>query len=297
LKLSRKHKDYLIAYSFVAPNFIGYMAFTMIPVVATLVLSFSQWGGGAGADSFTFVGFDNYIRMMQNETFRISIRNTFVFAGATVPLTMICSLALALLLNKPLRGRAIFRSCFFFPHVAAIVAIAVVWNLMFHPTMGPVNEFLRSIGIANPPRWTASVNWALPTVIMASIWRNMGYFMVIYLAGLQGIPRELYEAARIDGANSWQCLRKITIPMLTPCTFFVSIMLTISAFRVFDLIFMMTQGGPGRATHVLVLHIFQSAFIEFRFGYASAVAFVLFIIVAVITVIQFQAEKKWVNYM
>jgi multiple sugar transport system permease protein len=163
--------------------------------------------------------------------------------------------------------------------------------------MGPVNEFLTWLGVANPPRWTASVDWAMPTVILATIWRGMGYYMIIYLAALQGIPPYLYEAAEIDGANTLQKFRYVTVPMLTPATFFVSILLTISSFKVFDLILVMTNGGPGRATNVLVIHTYNTAFREFRFGYSSAIAMVLFLIVLVITIIQFRIEKRWVNYV
>ncbi len=293
-KLSRRTKDYLVAYSFIAPNFIGYLIFTMIPVIFSLVLSLYNWNGST---QLSFAGIDNYIRMTKNSTFRIALGNTMYYAVGSVPLTMVCSLSLALLLNKPIKGVALYRSAFFFPYVTAIVSVSVVWNMLFHPDMGPVNSLLAGFGVKTLPRWTASVQWAMPTVILASIWRGMGYYMVIYLAALQGIPQELYEAAKIDGASPWQSFRKVTLPMLTPTTFFVSIMLTISCFKVFDLIFNMTQGGPGRATNVLVMHIYQSAFVDYKFGYASAVAVVLFLIVLLVTLIQFRAEKKWVNYM
>ena len=291
---SKTYKNNMIAYSFIAPNFIGYLIFTLIPVVFTLVLSLCEWNAG---DKFWFVGLKNYQRMIKNSTFRISLFNTLYYAVCTVPVTMICSLGLARLLNTAIKGKTVFRSAIFFPHVAAVVAIAAVWNMMFNPDMGPVNMLLQSIGIENPPRWAASTNWSMPVVILASIWRNVGYYMIIYLAGLQGIPGELYEAAKMDGASGWQSFRRITVPMLTPITFFVSIMLTISCFKVFDLIYTMTEGGPGRSTNVLVMHIYQSAFTEYKFGYASAVAMVLFVIVLVITLIQFRAEKKWSDYM
>lgn len=181
--------------------------------------------------------------------------------------------------------------------MASLVAIAVVWNLLFHPTLGPVNNILRSLGMQNPPGWTASVDWAMPVIIVVSIWKSMGYYMILYLSGLQAIPRELYEAAKVDGANAFQRFKSITLPMLTPTTFFVSIMLTIACFKVFDLVSVMTNGGPGRATNVLVFNIYNTAFINYEFGYASAISMVLFAIVLFITIIQFRAEKKWVSYM
>lgn len=290
----RQVKKNAIAYSFILPNFIGFAVFTLLPLVFAMFLSFLNWDG---SNPITFAGFNNFKRMLTDETFKIALFNTFYYVIGTVPITIICSLGLAVLLNKPLIGRNIFRAIFFFPHVASLVAIAVVWNMIFHPTMGPVNELLRALGVANPPRWSASVNWAMPTVIMASIWKSIGYYMIIYLAGLQGIPSQLYEAAEIDGASSWQTFRKVTLPMLRPTTFFVCIMLTINCFKVFDLIFVMTGGGPGRASTVLVSYIYNVAFKEYSFGYSSAIAMILFIIVLIITLIQFKMEKKWVSYM
>lgn len=294
-KMSKRElKDNLIAYSFILPNFIGFAVFTLIPVLFSFALSFMNWDG---ANAITFAGFDNFARLFNDETFKIATWNTIYYAIGTVPLTMVCSLGLAVILNKNIFGRNIFRTIFFFPYVASLVAVAVVWNMIFNPAMGPVNQFLMSIGMENPPRWTASTVWAMPTVIFVSVWKNMGYYMVIYLAALQGISKDLYEAASIDGATSWQQFKSITLPMLTPTTFFVSIMLTISCFKVFDLIFMMTQGGPGRSTTVLVSHIYNIAFKEFSYGYSSAVSMVLFAIVLVITIVQFRMEKKWVSYM
>ncbi len=290
----RERKNTLIAYSFILPNFLGFFIFTFLPVLASLVLSFMEWDTAHPA---IFVGLDNFKKMFTDSTFKISLFNTAYYAVGTVPLTMVASLSLALILNRKMKGTNFFRSLFFFPHIASLVAIAVIWNLLFNPTMGPVNEILRFIGIENPPGWTSSVDWAMPAIIIVSVWKSMGYYMILYLAALQGIPGSLYEAARVDGATGWQRLRYITIPMLTPTTFFVSIMLTISCFKVFDLIAVMTDGGPGRATNVLVYHIYNKAFIDYQFGYSSAIAMVLFVIVLTITVLQFRAEKKWVNYM
>ena len=293
-KRRRKIRENLIAYSFILPNLLGFAIFTLVPMVFSLVLAFMKWDG---ANEVSWVGLNNFKQLLDDSTFRIALSNTFFYVIGTVPLTMAASLGLALLLNQPLRGRNFFRTTFFFPYVASLVAVAVVWNMLFHPAMGPVNQLLVTLGVENPPRWTASVDWAMPTVIMASIWKGMGYYMIIYLAALQGIPSYLYEAAEIDGANAFQKFRYVTLPMLTPATFFVSILLIISSFKVFDLIMVMTGGGPGRATNVLVIQVYNTAFREFRFGYSSAIAMVLFVIVLVITIIQFRSEKRWVNYM
>jgi multiple sugar transport system permease protein len=287
-------KQNLVAYSFILPNLLGFALFTLVPMVFSLGLALMNWDG---ANEVTWAGLDNFRQLLRDETFRISLVNTFYYVIGTVPPTMIAALGLALLLNQRLSGRNFFRTTFFFPYVASLVAIAVVWNMLFHPAMGPVNQLLFTLGVENPPRWSASVDWAMPTVIMASIWKGMGYYMIIYLAALQGIPSYLYEAAEIDGASAWQKFRYITLPMLTPATFFVSIMLIIASFKVFDLILVMTGGGPGRATNVLVIHTYNTAFKEFRFGYSSAIAMVLFVIVLVITIAQFRMEKRWVSYM
>jgi multiple sugar transport system permease protein len=287
-------KQNLIAYSFILPNLLGFALFTLVPIVFSLGLALMNWDG---ANEITWAGLDNFKRLLSDTTFRISLFNTFYYVIGTVPPTMIAALSLAMLLNQRLSGRNFFRTIFFFPFVASLVAVAVVWNMLFHPAMGPVNQLLLALGVENPPRWSASVDWAMPTVIMASIWRGMGYYMIIYLAALQGIPSYLYEAAEIDGANAWQKFRYVTLPMLTPATFFVSIMLIIASFKVFDLILVMTNGGPGRATNVLVIHTYNMAFREFRFGYASAIAMVLFLIVLIITIVQFRMEKRWVSYM
>lgn len=289
-----RRKQNLIAYSFILPNLIGFAIFTLIPMALSMLLAFMNWDG---ANKISWAGLDNFAQLFRDTTFRIALGNTFIYAIVTVPLTMVVALGLALLLNLPIRGRNLFRTTFFFPYVASLVAVAVVWNMIFNPAAGPVNQLLMSLGVQNPPRWTASVDWAMPTVILASVWKGMGYYMLIYLAGLQSIPTSLYEAASVDGASAWQKFRYITLPMLTPATFFVSIMCTIAAFKVFDLILVMTDGGPGRATNVLVIQIYNTAFREFRFGYSSAIAMVLFAIVLIVTLIQFRGEKRWVNYM
>lgn len=292
-KRRRELSKNLVAYSFILPNLLGFAIFTLIPMVFSLALALMSWDG---ANQVSWVGLENFKKLLDDSTFKIALKNTFWYVGGTVPLTMICSLGLAVLLNQPIRGRNIFRTIYFFPYVASLVAVAVVWNMLFFPSAGPVNEFLRAIGVENPPRWSASVDWAMPTVILASIWRNMGYYMIIYLAALQGIPRILYEAAEIDGASAWQKFRYVTVPMLTPATFFISIMLTITSFKVFDLIMVMTNGGPGRATNVLVIHTYNTAFRQFKFGYSSAIAMVLFVLVMVITIVQFYMERRWVEY-
>lgn len=294
-KQKRRLKNNLVGYSFIMPNLIGYSIFIFLPVCFSFVLSVMEWDGSR--NPMVFVGLENFKRLFADSTFRISFANTLKYAVFTVPITVVASLLLAVLLNSKLKGIAAFRTAFFFPYIASLVAVGAVWNMLFQPEYGPINNLLRAIGIADPPRWVVSTKWALMAVIIVSIWKFMGYYMIVYLAALQGISPALYEAASIDGANGWRKLRYITIPLLTPTTFFVMMMLTIQCFKVFDLIYVMTGGGPGRSTNVLVNFIYNSAFVKFEFGYASAGAIVLFAIVLIVTLIQFRGEKKFVKYM
>ena len=207
-----------------------------------------------------------------------------------------------MVLNKAVKGAKFFRTVFFFPYVASLVAICVCWNFLLMKT-GPVNQILAAFGVTIGKSWTSSRDLAIWAIIIVGVWRSAGYYMVMYLAGLQGVPNELYEAATVDGASGWQRFWKITLPMLTPTTFFVSIMMVISCFKIYDVVAIMTQGGPGRSTKMLVSYIFELSFgaegvaTSAQYGVASAVSMVLLIIVLVVTTIQFRAEKKWVNYM
>lgn len=282
-------KKNLVAYSFIAPNFIGFAVFTLGPIIFAFILAFLNWDG---SNAITFAGFANFARLLSDERFLIALRNTIVYTAATVPLTMATALFLAVLLNKKVKGRNFFRTVSFFPYVASLVAVTVVWNMMFLPVRGPVNNFLTLLGVANPPGWATSKDWAMVSVIMFSIWKNMGYYMIIYLAGLQGIDPQLYEASSLDGANSWQRFRYVTLPQLRSTNFFVLIMLTIACFKVYDIVYMLTLGGPGTSTLVLVYHIYNTAFISWDLGYASAIAMVLFLLVLAVTLVQMRGERR-----
>ncbi|MBQ7785214.1 MAG: sugar ABC transporter permease [Clostridia bacterium] len=297
-------KNTLIAYSFLAPNFIGFVVFTLVPVMFSFALAFMDWGGGA---NITFVGLDNFRYIFKDFSFTksnlgIALKNTVFYTAMTVPLTLLCSLSLALILNKAVKGAKFFRAVFFFPYVASLVAICVCWNFLLMKN-GPVNQILNAIGFSMKKSWTSSRDLAIWAIIIVSVWRNAGYYMVMYLAGLQGVPGELYEAATIDGANAWQRFTNVTMPMLTPTTFFNSIMMVISCFKIYDVVAIMTQGGPGRSTKMLVTYIFELSFggegiaTSAQYGVASAVSMVLLAIVLIVTFVQFRGEKKWVNYM
>ncbi len=283
----------LVGYSFILPNFIGFFVFIFIPVMFSLALSFSHWDGFTEIE---FAGIQNFVDIFKDSVFRDSIWQTAYFTIFTVLFSVIASLGLALLLNQKIKARGFFRSALFFPYVASVVAVSVVFNAMLQPEYGPVNEFLKMVGISNPPGWLASTTWVIPGLIIVNVWRNMGYFMIIYLAGLQGIDQSLYEAAELDGAKSWIRFWKITWPLLSPSTFFVVMMLVINSFKVFDLVWLMTNGGPGTSSTMISQYIYNQAFISWDYGKSSAAAMILFLIVALLTAFQFKAEKKIVNY-
>lgn len=295
-RLSKGFRDHLIAYSFIAPNFIGFAVFTLVPMFFALILAFVKWDG---ANPMEFIGFDNFSRLIKDTTFHKALWNTIVYTIGVVPFTMICALALAILLNQQIIARNFMRTVFFFPYVASLVAVAAVWNFIFSPTMGPVNNILHlitGVPIEDLPRWAADRHWAMFTVILFTVWKNMGYYMVIYLAGLQGINPELYEAAQLDGANAWKRFRNVTVPQLAPTTFFVLMILVINSFKVYDIFINLFAGADNQlndSTRVMVYQIYNTAFRSLDYGYASAMAIVLFLLVLAITIVQFRGEKKY----
>jgi len=290
----RKRRNNLIAYSFIAPNFIGFAVFTLVPILMAVWLSFMKWNGSA-VQGPQFVGLANYAKLFTDSRFKQAFINTVIYTVATVPLTMITSLLLAVILNQKIFARNFFRTISFFPYVASLVAVAAVWNALFSPEKGPVNQVLRAIGISNPPGRAVDSNWAMATLILFSVWKNMGYYMIMYLAGLQSISPELYEAAGLDGANTVQKFRYVTLPQLGNTSFLVLIMVTIQCFKVYDVVLMITNAGPGTKTLVLVFHIYNVAFKQWDLGYASAISMVLFLMVLIVTIVQFRGEKKISN--
>lgn len=284
-----KLRNAMIGWTFILPNFVGFATLTLVPVVTMFYISLTSWNIFGVAK---WVGLENYARLIEDKSFHTALGNTFYYAAVHIPLTIVVSLSLALLLNQKIRGAAFFRTVAFFPYITSIVAIAVVWNMLFSPEYGPINQFLGLLGVAEPPGWTVSKDWAMPAVIIVGTWRDMGYYMLLILAGLQTVPAELHEAARIDGASTWQRFLNVTLPCLRPTMFFVTVMITIASFKVFDLILVMTEGGPGQATLVLSQYIYNKGFVQFEFGYASSVAVVLFLICILVTVGQFLYNKR-----
>lgn len=292
---ARERKRALVAYSFIAPNFIGFAVFTMIPIICAFALGFLKWDGN---NAIQFAGISNFTKLAGDNLFWASLKNTIIYCIGTVPLTMLASLGLAIVLNQKIKGKGIFRTIAFFPYVASLVAITAVWAMVFHPSKGPVNAILYYVfHVENLPNWFGG-DLILLTLILFSVWKYMGYYMVIYLAGLQGISGELYEAASLDGATTWQKFLYVTWPQLRPTTFFVVVMLTINCFKVYDIAIMLAGGGDGRlgtSSTVLVYYIYQKAFVEWDLGYSSAIAMVLFLMVLIITLIQFRGQAKYEN--
>lgn len=292
-KLSKSdRREERAALAFLLPNLLGFIIFVLVPVVGGLVLSLTNYDGFSEIE---FVGIDNFKRLFQDEYFYTSLGNNIYYTIVSVTFTLVIALGLAVLLQQKLSESELFKTIFFFPQLTSSVAFGIIFMALFRGD-GPINGVLQILGVANPPQWLTSTEWSMTTITIVSIIKNFGYYMVLFIAGLQGIPEDLYEAASLDGANSWQKFKKITLPMLSPTTFLCSIMCLINSFKVFDLVNIMTDGGPGRSSNVLVYRIYQEAFRNYDFGYASAYAVVLFLIVFVITMFQFRGQKKWVNY-
>ncbi|MDQ3399294.1 MAG: sugar ABC transporter permease [Deinococcota bacterium] len=281
------------AYGFLLPNLAGFLVFTFLPVFAALLISFTNWDL---LQPPAWVGVENYLRLSRDPLFHRVLQNTALYVLGTVPIQMTIALAVAMALNQRIPGQLFFRTAYFMPVVASTVAVALVWRWIFHADFGLLNSFLYTIGIDNPPNWLSSTRWALPAIIIMSIWQQIGFSMVLFLAGLQSVPPQLYEAAKIDGAGPWQRFVAITIPMLSSTTFFVLVISIINSFQVFDQAFIMTEGGPANATNTIVFNIYRYAFQFFQMGYAAAMAWVLFAIIFAVTLVQFRYQKGWVHY-
>jgi multiple sugar transport system permease protein len=283
-------RNTVAGWSFILPNFIGFALLTMVPVGVLFYVAFTKWN--VFRRTATWIGTKNFEQLWHDPTFWTALWNTVYYTVFHIPLTMAAALGLALLLNRKLRAVAFFRTAAFFPYITSMVALTYVWNLLFSPEYGPINTFLRFIGIAHPPGWTVSADWSMPAVIIVGTWREMGYYMLLYLAGLQTIPAQLYEAAKVDGASSWQRFWHVTVPGLRHTTFLVTVLLTIGSFKVFDLILLLTEGGPGHSTLVLSQYIYVKGFEQNQFGYASAVSIVLFVICFAITIVQYLVNRR-----
>ena len=285
-------KEAVAGYLFILPSFVGFLVFLVIPILASLGLSLFEWELLLPP---RFVGLPNFVTLAQDPLFRAVLFNTVYYAFGLVPLNIVLSLGLAVWLNTRLRGLTFYRLAFFLPVVTVTVAVALIWKWMYQPEVGLINVMLGWLHIPSP-NWLGDPHWAMPALILMSLWKGFGYNMVLFLAGLQGIPGQIYEAALIDGAGPWQRFWRITLPLLSPTMFFAVVMTVISSFQVFDQAYVMTGGGPANATNTIVLYIFQNGFQFFRMGYASAVAWVLFAVIFAITLVQMRLQGKWVQY-
>lgn len=291
---TREQRDRRAAIAFLTPNAIGFLAFTLIPFAASLVLSFFDWPL-IGSPSFAGIG--NWSKLLtEDPNFWTVLWNTVYFAVAYVIGNLVISLGLALWLSSRIHFKGLFRWVFFLPVVSPMVANAVVWRLLLTPNEGLFASISMTL-FGNPgPNWLGDTNWAMPAVIMMSIWQGFGYNMIIFVAGIGSIPQQVYEAAAIDGANWWQRTFRITLPLLTPSIFFAVIMTVISSLQTFAQPFILTSGGPGNSTTTLVYYLYQRGFQGYEMGYASTIAWSLFAIILVVTFIQYRGQDRWVNY-
>jgi multiple sugar transport system permease protein len=279
------------AYAFLAPGFILFSIFTVFALAFAFYLTFREWN--ILEPEKPFVGLQNYRDMVGDEDFRRSVINTFYFTGASVPLGMAIGLGIALLLNQPLWGRTILRTLFFLPVVTPFVVAAIVWKWLYNGDFGPINYYLiKTHLITEPLLWLSDKNLAMPAVVLMSVWTSVGFSMVVYLAALQAVPGELYESARIDGAGAWARFRYVTLPMLAPSTLFLMVMGIIGSFQVFTQIYIMTSGGPVNRTSTMVYYIYESAFKFYEMGYASTLAYALFLLSLVFTALQLRLYRR-----
>lgn len=273
---------------FLLPSLLGFALFIIYPIFYSLGVSFTNWDL---INAKEFIGFGNYSRLLSDPQFWNSLKNTFYFIFGYLPSVMIIGLLIALLLNSKLKMKVLFRGIYFLPVVTSWVAVSLVWKWLFNPKFGLINYFIEMIGLSGPS-WLNDPKTAMIAIIITSVWKDIGFIMVLYLGGLQNISTSLYEAAGIDGASKFQQFWKITLPMLKPTTFFVSMISLINSFQVFDQVNIMTEGGPGDSTTVLVQNIYNSAFKYSEMGYAAAMSWVLFLIILVVSLVQMWGERK-----
>jgi multiple sugar transport system permease protein len=280
------------AYAFIAPPFVGFLAFALLPMLASFALSFTRYDILSPPE---LVGLDNYRDLFTSDYFvgRTLVNTAFYMLG--VPLGMAVALGIAMLLDRIVHLRGFFRTLYFVPSVCSIVALALLWKLIYRGDYGLLNTLLVRLGIDDPPSWIADPRLVKPSLVFMGIWTNLGYTTVIFLAALQAVPRQLLEAAELDGAGAWQRFRHVVFPAISPTTFFVSVTGTIAALQNFDQVYVMTRGGPAYASATYMLYVYVSGFQYFEMGYASAMAWLLAIVVLLVTWLQFKLAKRWVH--
>ncbi|MBZ2198096.1 carbohydrate ABC transporter permease [Occultella gossypii] len=280
-----------VGWLFILPSMTGFLVFTLVPLIAGLGIAFTDWNVVSGLSGINLVGLDNFRGLLTDPMFWSSAGRTLFYAGLAVPGTMVGGLLLGLALNLDVPGRAVLRAVFFLPHIVTSIAIGMIWLLLLNPQNGVVNNALRTLGITEPPSWLVSESWSLPSLILIAIWSGVGYCAVIYLAGIQSLPQELYEAAMLDGAGVWRRFRTITWPSLMPTTTFLGVTLVISQSQGFGLINFLTAGGPGTSTTTLSYYMYQEGFQYYRFGYAAAIGVMSFLGVIVVSALLWRYQK------
>lgn len=287
----------LTAYAFLMPSLIGVVIFSAIPLFISLYVSLTDWDYMKGLGNWNFVGLANFSGIWKDEWFIASLKNTLIYCIVTVPISLFLSLVLAVLIDDYCHRKVagVVRVAMYMPHICNIVAISVVWMALYSK-YGPFTQLMQALGWKNPPRFLASYEWALPAIMLVTIWAGLGYRIFIYSASLTSLPRDLYESADIDGGSHIQKFFYITVPMLKPTTFFLTITGVISSFKVFGYSNVMTKGGPGSSTYTMVYYIYTSAFKYYRMGYASAIAVVLFVMLLIVTIIQWIHNSKDEKY-
>ncbi|BBH19725.1 ABC transporter permease [Paenibacillus baekrokdamisoli] len=285
-------REQAAAYLFILPSFVSFIIFVLVPAVMGLGLSFFQWDL---VSPIQFVGMENWSDLLENKEALGSIKTTIILVIISLPLTVICGLILALLVNKLPFGKTFFRSVFFIPSITSMVAMSVIWGNMYSKDIGLINYVLSQVGI-QPVGWLSNPHMALISIVILGIWSSAGYNMLIFLAGLQGIDESLYEAAKVDGGGGFYIFWKITLPLLSPTLFFISITSIIGGLQSFEAVYLLTGGGPGYATTTLVYFIVNAAFKSFNMGLAATISLVLFMLILLVTLIQWRFQKKWVHY-
>ncbi len=281
-----------VAGAFLAPSLIVLLLFWIGPMLGTVWVSLQEWNLIGTAK---FAGLDNYVELANDSDFRAAVGHTLLYLGLYLPLVLVLGLAVALALDAALPAMNLFRAIFFLPVISSWVAVSLLWKWILNPANGLLDQALSWVGIEGPGWWT-SPQWAMPAVVFASVWKDLGFVAIILLAGLQAIPDDLTEAAQLDGAGAWRRLRSVTLPLLSPSLFFVTVISIINGFQVFDQVWVMTGGGPAGATSVVVEQIVKYAFSYGRVGYASAMSIVLFGIIMLVTLAQLRLQKRWVHY-
>ena len=281
--------------AFIMPSLIGFLVFTFVPVVISLFLSFCDWNFMKGFEGIEFIGLKNYIKLFSDDWFLASYKNNIMFTVVTVPTLIALGLVIATIMNKYIFGGGAVRTMFFIPYICSVVAVCSVWMVLFQPSYGPINQLLFKLGAKNPPKWLADYDWSLVSIMIVYIWQQVGYYAIVFLAAIKGVPGELYEAASLDGAGSVRSFFNVTVPMVAPTTFFLTIMGIIGSFKVFDQISVLTQGGPGNSSSVMAFYVYRTAFEYYEMGYANTLAWALFILIFIVTMVQWNLQDKFTN--